>query len=173
MPLASLKSLPGFCTYGFPFNWSLSVGHGFTHVAIDKLILVNIQTYLHFPSKCELAIEKYKEAFGAEVIYLSHFSEAPGEFSSSEFDNLVFHATVKVGETVLNMADDPLKEKSSFGGFTLLVHFDSESAFEQACALLGDAGSFIWGPTQTPWAQNYAVVKDEFGVTWKLQHSES
>ena len=120
-----------------------------------------------------MAIGIYKQAFEAEVVYLTRFADAPGRLRTPGSEDLIFHATVKFGGTLLNMADDPLEEKISFGGFTLLVHVDSEIAFDRACRVLGDAGTFIWGPTETPWAHRYAVVKDEFGVTWKLQQAES
>jgi PhnB protein len=135
------------------------------------LLPLNVQTYLFFDDCCREAIELYQQAMSAEVLFLSLFSEAPEALRSPERDDLVFHSTLRIGETLLNLSDDPFKEKGHFGGFALLLHLDSAESVETVAEQLCSAGHMDMPPQAVPWASRYAIVTDRFGVTWKLQYS--
>ena len=132
---------------------------------------MNVQTYLYFAGNCHQAIELYKLAFDAELLFLARFAEAPEPLRVPGQDDLIFHATLRIGETLLNMSDDPKVEKSAFGGFALLVHLDSGEAVDSAFELLAKDGKMVLPAQPTPWAPRYAIAEDPFGVTWKLQYS--
>ena len=132
---------------------------------------MNVQTYLFFDGCCQRAIEAYVAALGAEVLHLSRFSSAPEHLRSPERDELVFHATLRIGDTLLNLSDDPQCERGAFGGFALLVHMDSPEAVDRAAAALSVGGTADMAPQTTFWGERYAIVTDGFGVVWKLQFS--
>lgn len=133
---------------------------------------MNVQTYLFFDGCCEQAIELYKHALHADVTNLVRFSDAPDFLRSTDRDLLVYHSTVRIGETNLNMSDDPTNEHGSYGGFALLVHLDSSAAVDTATDILATGGSVRFSPQKTFWALRYSIVTDPFGVTWKLQASD-
>jgi len=130
---------------------------------------VNVQTYLFFDGCCREAIELYQRAMGAEVLHVMLFSDAPPELRAPERDELVFHSTIRLGETLLNMSDDPIKAKGAFGGFALLLHLDSVAAVDAAVEKLSVGGCVDMAAEATFWAKRYGIVTDRFGVTWKLQ----
>lgn len=132
---------------------------------------MNVQTYLYFAGSCSQALEVYQRALGAKVLYLAHFSDAPEALRLPGRETLVFHATLQIGETLINLSDDPNFDKGSFGGFALLVHLDSSAAVDAAASVLAEGGAIQLDPTEVPWAYRYGIVTDRFGVTWKLQHS--
>jgi PhnB protein len=132
---------------------------------------MNVHTYLFFNGDCRSAIELYEQALGAVVEHLTLFSQAPEPLRAPERDNLVFHATLLVGETRLNLADDPKGTYGAFGGFSLLIHLDSADDVDSAVDKLSVAGTVVMPPLATFWAERYAIVKDRFGITWKLQFS--
>lgn len=132
---------------------------------------VNVQTYLFFDRCCQQAIELYKEAMQAEVLHLSRFADAPEALRASDREDLVFHSTLRIGDTLLNVSDDPLRERGAFGGFAFLVHLDSPLALDAAVEALAKGGNIDLQAQKVFWAERYAIVTDRFGVTWKLQFS--
>ncbi|MDR3692178.1 MAG: hypothetical protein P4L46_22545 [Fimbriimonas sp.] len=133
---------------------------------------MNVQTYLYFPGTCLHAIDDYVRAFGAEVLYLARFTEAPEPLRLPGGENLVFHATLRIGETLLNLSDDPSRGQAPFGGFALLVHLDSANAVDATATVLAEEGQILVAAQETAWAQRYCIVTDRFGLTWKLQYSQ-
>lgn len=132
---------------------------------------VNVQTYLFFDGCCQQAIELYKEALNVEVVHLSRFSDAPEPLRSIAPPECVFHATLRIGDTLLNLSDDPSQERGPFGGFALLVHLDMARAVDSALEALSEGGQVKMQAEAVPWATRYAIVTDQFGITWKLQFS--
>ncbi len=132
---------------------------------------MNVQTYLFFDGSCRHAIELYRQAFGANLLFQVPYSQAPEEIRVVGKDDLVFHATLRIGETLLNLSDDLQNEKGRFGGFALLVHLESGNAVDAALQILSAGGSVELPPQQTFWAERYAIAIDPFGICWKLQYS--
>jgi PhnB protein len=132
---------------------------------------VDVCTYLFFDGDCQEAIDLYVRVLGAELLHLSRFDEAPEFLRPPNGGHLVFHATLKIGSTILNLNDDPTKERGDFGGFALLIHLDREEDVDRLSQGLTQEGRVDLAPVKTMWARRYAVVKDRFGVVWKLQCS--
>jgi len=132
---------------------------------------VDVCTYLFFEGDCQDAIELYVRVLGAELQHLSRFNEAPEFLRPPDGEHLIFHATLKIGSTIINLSDDPAKERRSFGGFALLIHLDTEEDVDRLSQGLTQGGRLRVAPVKTMWARRYAVVSDRFGVVWKLQCS--
>lgn len=132
---------------------------------------MDVCTYLFFDGNCQEAIECYRSALGAEVQHLSTFADAPEFLRPPNRNHLIFHATLKIGSTIINLSDDPSPARSDFGGFALLVHLDSNDDVDRVFEALAREGKISLVPDSTMWANRYAIVTDKFGVLWKLQHS--
>lgn len=132
---------------------------------------MDVCTYLYFGGDCQEAIDLYARALGAELSHLSRFDQAPEFLRPAGAEHLVFHATLKIGSTVINLSDDPAKERGPFGGFALLVHFDAEADVDRAFGILAEGGRAVVLPAPKMWARRYAVIADRFGLVWKLQFS--
>jgi PhnB protein len=130
---------------------------------------MNVQTYLFFDGRCEEALDFYRRALDAEVLYLMRYKEGPQSLIPPDGEEKVFHATMRIGETLMNLSDDLRGERGSFGGFALLVHLDSDEKAEQVFEALLSGGRMELAMDTTFWASRYGIVTDRFGVTWKVQ----
>ena len=101
------------------------------------------------------------------------FKEGPGAEAQPGEAEKVYHATMKIGDALLNLSDDLRKERGDFGGFALLAHLDSDDEAERVFAALLSGGHQIMPVQQTFWASRYGIVTDRFGITWKVQSGGS
>lgn len=130
---------------------------------------MNVATYLFFNRRCEEALEFYARCFGAETLFLLRYKDGALHLIPPDGGELIFHATVRIGETVLNMSDSLDECGSAFSGFALLVHLDSAALARAAFEGLQVGGQVQMELGETPWAAIYGIVEDKFGITWKLQ----
>lgn len=116
----------------------------------------------------EQAIEFYKKAFGAQ--------ERGGVFRGP--DGKVMHAELKIGDSVLMLADEfpgagTCQSPQTLGGSSTVLNIfvdDVDKLFNQAVS----AGAKVTMPLANQfWGDRYGQVSDPFGHHWALgQHVE-
>ena len=116
----------------------------------------------------EKAIEFYKKAFGAEV--------RGGVFKTP--DGKVMHAELKIGDSVLMLADEfpgmgSCTSPQTLGGTTATLNIYTENV-DQLFDRAVKAGATATMPLSDQfWGDRYGQVKDPFGHSWALgQHIE-
>lgn len=114
--------------------------------------LFNVNPYLH-PRRAEPLINFLKRAFGAEEL-ARHASP----------DGVVNHAALRVGDSVLEMGEAHGKYGTMEAMFYLYVP-NMEAVYRQALA--AGATSFQ-EPTDQPYGDRNAGVKDAFGNRWYI-----
>jgi PhnB protein len=114
--------------------------------------LFDVNPYLH-PRRAEPLINFLKRAFRAEEI---------AKYASP--DGVVHHAVVKVGDSVLEMGEAHGRYKTMAAMFYLYVP-NMEALYRQALA--AGATSFQ-EPTDHPYGDRNAGVKDAFGNKWYI-----
>ena len=114
--------------------------------------LFNVNPYLH-PRRAEPLIAFLKRAFGAEEV---------AKYASP--DGVVHHAVVRVGDSVLEMGEAHGKYDTMEAMFYLYVP-NMEAVYRQALA--AGATSFQ-EPTDQPYGDRNAGVKDNFGNKWYI-----
>jgi PhnB protein len=114
--------------------------------------LFNVNPYLH-PRRAEPLISFLKRAFGAQEL---------AKYASP--DGVVNHAVVKVGDSVLEMGEAHGKYETMEAMFYLYVP-NMEAVYRQALAV--GATSFQ-EPTDQPYGDRNAGVKDAFGNKWYI-----
>jgi len=112
--------------------------------------LHNVNPYLH-PRRAEPLISFLKRAFGAQEM-LKHASP----------DGVVHHAAVRVGDAVIEMGEAHGKYETMPAMFYLYVP-NMENVYRQALAA---GATSIQEPTDQPYGDRNAAVKDEFGNKW-------
>ncbi len=130
---------------------------------------MNVQTYLFFRGDCREAIELYQRALGMTTSFLQTYGDGAPRPIPEGWEDKVFHATVKFGESVVNFNDTHPHEQLPFGGFAMLAHLDSAAEAEKVFDELKVGGEVVMPIQSTPWAPRYGIVRDRFGVTWKVQ----
>jgi PhnB protein len=114
------------------------------------------------------AIEFYKNAFGAQVKGDVHHTP----------DGKVMHAELRIGDSVLMLADEfprmrDCASPQTLGGTTTTLNIYSnniDQLFDQAIK----AGATVTMPLANQfWGDRYGAIKDPFGHSWALgQHVE-
>jgi PhnB protein len=103
------------------------------------------------------ALDFYKKAFGAEVL---HVMPGPG--------GKVMHAAVKIGDSIVMLADEFPEHGSKAGasGDALHIYIDNvDAAFQRVVS----AGASVKMPVMDMfWGDRYGQVVDPFGHTWSL-----
>src|SRR5690625_4600906 len=116
------------------------------------------------------AIELYKQALGAEVITLFTYGDMP-EQTSEEINDLVAFANLKIGKTVLMIADngDP-KSNSIYQGNQVTICITPEDAdgAQKVFDALKQEGQIIFPLEKTSFSPAYSNVIDKFGITFHI-----
>jgi PhnB protein len=129
--------------------WYIATAKGESHVPKG---LFSVNPYLH-PRRAEPFISFLKRAFGAEEV---------AKYASP--DGVVNHAVVKIGDSVVEMGEAHGKYETMESMFYLYVP-NMEAAYRKALA--AGATSFQ-EPTDQPYGDRNAGVKDAFGNKWYI-----
>ncbi|AZN38332.1 VOC family protein [Paenibacillus albus] len=133
---------------------------------------VKLEPYLMMDGNTKDAIEFYKEALGAEVLFLQTFGEMPEnpEFPlPEEAKGLVGHAMVRVGETDLMFSDNFPGTPFAVGNqVTICISSTDIERSRQIYEALPVGGQVHMPLTETFFSPAYAVLTDKFGVTWQV-----
>lgn len=132
--------------------------------------------YLFFAGNCELALEFYRQALGAEIEMMVRFSESPEPtppgLLQSGFEDKVMHATLRIGEVRL-MASDGCDDTARFGGFKLSLALPTESDAQLAFNALAEGGQVEMPLSKTFWSSCFGMLTDRFGVGWMISVDEA
>lgn len=114
--------------------------------------LHNVNPYLH-PLRAEPLISFLKRAFNAQEV---------AKYASP--DGVVHHAVIRVGDSVIEMGEAHGKYEPMPAMFYLYVP-DMEDVYRQALAA---GATSIQEPTDQPYGDRNAAVKDAFGNKWYI-----
>jgi PhnB protein len=129
--------------------WYIATAKGQSYVPKG---LHNVNPYLH-PLRAEPLISFLKRAFGAEEV---------AKYASP--DGVVHHAVIRVGDSVVEMGESHGKYEPMPAMFYLYVP-NMDAVYRQALA--AGATSFQ-EPTDQPYGDRNAGVKDAFGNKWYI-----
>lgn len=84
---------------------------------------------------------------------------------------LVATAQLQIGGQILMIQDSLVKHAFDFTpSMSMAVVVDTEEEFHQITTSLVDQGEYLMEPGDYDFAQNFAWVKDRFGMTWQINH---
>lgn len=130
-----------------------------------------IEPYLFFNGCCEEAIEFYKKALGAEVVFTMRYKESPEPpppgMVPAGWDNKIMHTTVRIGDASL-MASDGCSEGAAFKGFSLALIAADEADAKRKFTALTEGGQVQMPLGKTFWSPCFGMVTDKFGVGWMV-----
>ncbi|WP_221031482.1 VOC family protein [Actomonas aquatica] len=134
-------------------------------------------TTLNFSGRTADALAFYQEALGAELLFLMRFEESPLPPAEREgLDDLVFHATFRIADTVLMASDAghrPGQAVVPFSGFSLALRLQSVERARSFFAALSKSGEVVIPLARSEFTSWYGIVIDRFGVSWKLNVDEA
>jgi PhnB protein len=136
-----------------------------------KEIVMQVQPYLMFEGRCEEAIEFYKKAIGAEVQMLMRFKDAPvppqGERPMGSPEK-VMHASIKIGDSIVNASDGECGGKANFGGFSLVLNCKDAAEAEKYFGALSQGGQVRMPLSPTFFSPKFGMLADKFGLGWMV-----
>jgi PhnB protein len=133
---------------------------------------MQVKPYLFFSGRCDEAIEFYRRALAAEVMMLARFKDAPEPHAPGMIppgaENKVMHATVRIGDTIVQASDGRCDGHPSFQGFALSLTVPTAAEAERLFAALSDGGQVQMPLTTTFFSTRFGIVADRFGVSWMI-----
>ena len=129
--------------------------------------MLGVNPYIAFKGNCRQAIELYKTALGAEVLFTQTVGESPTSNMGPATN--IMHCTMKVGDSTIMMCDDPKPEAAAGDGkISLAIGLNDPERARQLFDNLADGGSVIMPLEKTYWAEAFGMVADKFGVRWMV-----
>jgi PhnB protein len=124
--------------------------------------------YLILNGRAKQAIELYRQALGAEVATVQRFGDVDGSCPEARKD-LVMHAELKLGETVLMLSDGPGEGPvPTSGAVQVALALDDAAQLRRVYDILAEGGKTIEKPMDAPWGDVFGALADRFGVGWML-----
>lgn len=130
---------------------------------------MNLIPYLSFAGNCEQALNRYKEIFRGEIVFLQRFKDAPGMEISPDYQEKIMHAQFKFGDQIIYLSDvfegEPVPDQSRI---LLNLNFDTKEEQKRVYDELKKDGQIKMKLEETFWNAIYGSVVDEFGIPWGL-----
>jgi PhnB protein len=129
--------------------------------------MLGVSPYIAFKGNCRQAIEFYKSALNAEVLFTQTVGESP--MSNMGPAENIMHCTIKVGDSTIMLCDDPRPEAAAGGGnISLAIGLNDPERAKQLFGNLAKSGSVLMPLEKTYWAEAFGMVTDKFGVKWMV-----
>jgi len=129
--------------------------------------MLGVSPYIAFKGNCRQAIEFYKSALNAEVLFTQTVGESP--MSNMGPAENIMHCTIKVGDSTIMLCDDPRPEAAAGGGnISLAIGLNDPERAKQLFGNLAKSGSVLMPLEKTYWAEAFGMVIDKFGVKWMV-----
>ncbi|WP_334072747.1 MULTISPECIES: VOC family protein [Paenibacillus] len=133
---------------------------------------LHLNSYLTMDGNAREAIEFYKQALGAEVLFAQSFGEMPEnpEFPLPEgMKDRISHATLKVGDSVLMFSDSfPGNSPQKGSMLSICVTTDDLAESERIFSALQEGGEVEMPLQDTFFSPGYGMVTDKFGVLFQI-----
>jgi PhnB protein len=124
---------------------------------------------LSFNGQCEAAFKCYEQCFGGTISYMLRWGDSPEAAQApSDWGAKIYHATLKVGDTVFNGGDRPPGQYERPSGFSLILQMDDEMAAERLFEALAENATIQTPLQQTFWAKRFAALIDQYGIPWSI-----
>ncbi|MEZ5401489.1 MAG: glyoxalase/bleomycin resistance/extradiol dioxygenase family protein [Bryobacteraceae bacterium] len=128
---------------------------------------MGVNPYIAYKGNCREAIEFYQSALGAELVFSTTFGDAPTAGMGPA--DSIMHATIKVGNSVIMMCDDPRPEGPPPGSnISLAIGLNDPAKARELFDNLAAGGTVTMPLGKTFWAEAFGMLVDKFGVKWMI-----
>lgn len=129
--------------------------------------MLTVNPYIALKGNCREAIEFYRSALDAEVLFLQTVGESPMPNMGPAAN--IMHCTIKVGDSTIMLCDDPSPQPAAGqGNLSLAVGLRDPARAARLFSNLADGGAVIMPLQKTYWAEAFGMVNDKFGVKWMV-----
>jgi PhnB protein len=129
--------------------------------------MLGVHPYIAFKGNCRDAIEFYKGALDAQVLFTQTVGESP--MSNMGPAENIMHCTIKVGDSTIMLCDDPRPDAAAGdGNISLAIGLNDPQRAKQIYDNLAKDGSVVMPLGKTYWAEAFGMVTDKFGIKWMV-----
>lgn len=132
---------------------------------------MQVQPYLYFEGRCEEALEFYKKALGAEVLFMMRYSQSPQPQGCTEATippEKIMHCSFRIGKSEISASDGRCQGEPKFQGVSMMLNVDSDADAKTKVEALSQGGKVDMPLTETFFASSFAMVTDPFGLSWTV-----
>ncbi len=134
---------------------------------------MTFNAYVFFSNgTCAEAFERYGEVFGGEVTMMRMGEVPPDQRMPGAPDDMVMHASLRVGDALLMGSDDPTGDGGPKLGFNVAYTAPDVETARQAFEALAEGGEVTMPMEATFWSKGFGMVTDRFGVPWMVDVAE-
>jgi len=123
---------------------------------------------LQFDGTCREAFDVYREHLGAKMVYMLTFGESPaGRDVPPQWQDKIVHASIDLNGLEIRGHDTPPGQYEAPQGVYILLRalVDATQGMYDA---LSDGGNILMPLGETFWSPSYGIVRDRFGILWKI-----
>jgi PhnB protein len=130
---------------------------------------VQINPYLHFNGQCEEAFNFYAQCLGGKIDFMLTYAGTPVEqHVPAEWQSKILHATLAVGDQILQGADGPPETYKEPQGFSVSLNLKDPAQAERIFHTLAENGKVQMPLQKTFWAALFGMLVDQFGIPWMI-----
>lgn len=129
--------------------------------------MLGIKPYIAFKGDCKEAIDFYKKALGAEVLFTQTYGESPMKGKGP--DDKIMHCTFKVGDSAIMACDNVFENQNPTivgNNISLAVGTKDVAQAETTFEAMSDGASIVMPLQETFWALRFGMLTDKFGINW-------
>jgi PhnB protein len=133
---------------------------------------VQLNSFLMMNGNAKEAIDFYKEALDANLLFFQTFGDAPENPKAPLPENmkdLVAHSILKIGETNIMVSDTlPSMPYRNGNNVNICISTDKIEETNKFYELLKQEGQVVMPLQKIHFSPAYAIVTDKFGVTFQI-----
>ena len=134
----------------------------------------SINTYLIFDKNCKQAMEFYNKCLGGELHLVPYSDMPPGSDYPKEAKDLIMHAALCTGQTLLMASDaHPHMPVTQGNNFFVSIKTESIPESEKLFKALSEKGKIDMPIQETFWAVRFGMLTDQFGIKWMINMDKS
>jgi|SRR5436309_14712024 PhnB protein len=124
---------------------------------------------LAFNGQCEAAFRFYEKSLNGTLAFMLTWGKSPAAAEAPPgWDAKIYHATLKIGDTVIYGSDMPPDRYSPPKGFSIVLEMDDPAAAERMFRALAEEGRIEMPLQETFWAVRFGALVDRFGIVWSV-----
>jgi PhnB protein len=129
--------------------------------------MMGVTPYIAFNGNCREAIDFYKGALDAQVLFIQTVGASPvSDFGPPEN---IMHCTIKAAGSTIMMCDDPRVDVTAgSGNISLAIGLNDPEEARKLFDNLAEGGSVVMPLEKTFWAEAFGMLTDKFGVKWMI-----
>ena len=136
--------------------------------------MLKLTPYLSFDGHCEQAFKLYEQCLGGKITFMQTYGDSPmAEQTPTEWRKRVMHATLSVGDQLLQGSDSPPGQYQKPQGFSIAIALNDATEAERIFKALSEDGKVQMPLEETFWALRFGYLIDRFGVPWMINCEKS